>query len=304
MNSTVSDIYFSNLNFIIIKIFEPILCLGGIIGNFINILVFSNSTLKENIFSHLLALSASNFLYVLLILSRWIFRFFATESQSYIFSSYAAAFYYNYIYNIGMLFLCTSNSLLEIFILIDRLFLMKTIVRFKISCQTALLLTLIISSLASLGFIPLAEIIELNKNAYAINGTSFSKTIEGQVLYQILLIYKNVVLIMISFILYAIILVDCTKFYNKKKVLVKADKCSQKSKFIKMTIIMFGLFFIGNSSNAMVGIYSKFYRTHAFTDYMRVMNHIGIHLTTTFNIFIFYATNTKYKKIFLDLWSK
>ena len=138
-----------------------------------------------------------------------------------------------------MLFFCTSNSLLEIFILLDRLFLMKRIIRFKISYQTALLLTVIFSSWVSFGFIPLPliEIIEINKDAFTNNGTSFSKTIEGQVFYQIYFIYKNVAVI--SFILYTIISVD---------YIVKAEKCVQKTKFIKMTIIMFGLFLIGNLS--------------------------------------------------------
>ena len=97
-----------------------------------------------------------------------------------------------------MLFFCTSNSLLEIFILLDRLFLMKRIIRFKISYQTALLLTVIFSSWVSFGFIPLPliEIIEINKDAFKNNGTSFSKTIEGQVFYQI---YFTVVFINVDY---------------------------------------------------------------------------------------------------------
>ena len=242
---------------------------------------------------------------MLIIFSRWIFRFCVTETGSYIFTSYAATFYYNYIYNMGMLFFCTSNSLLEIFTLLDRLFLVKRIVRCKLSPRAVLAITLAISCLGSFAYIPLIDIVELNKSAYANRGSSFYKTSAGKVLYLILFVYKNVALVIISFILYLITSFECIKFYNKKKALAKSGrKSEQKAQFIQMTIIMFGLFLLGNVSISLVGVCSQFNQTCIFVNYLRVINHMMIHLTTTFNIFIFYKTNTRYRQVFLDLFNK
>ena len=98
----------------------PAICLFGVVTNLLNIIVFSHSELKEDIYKYMLAHSVSDFLYTFCVFFTWISR-----SRYPIASTYFAKWYEIFIFFTSLNGLGTMSALVEIAISFDRLFLIK-----------------------------------------------------------------------------------------------------------------------------------------------------------------------------------
>ena len=144
----------------------PIVCCFGFITNLINIVVFSNRQLKEEIFIYLLAYSTSNACFTFLTSFCWISRsgsFFAFSS------SYESKFYELYFFFTGIYGFGTFTALIEIVISYNRLIFTKK--EFKISPRKSLSLMLIISGLVALASISTRTIKRYQSHSLQLNVT-------------------------------------------------------------------------------------------------------------------------------------
>jgi hypothetical protein len=98
----------------------PAICLFGVVTNLLNIIVFSHSELKEDIYKYMLAYSVSDFFYTFCVFFTWISR-----SRYPIASTYFAKWYEIFIFFTSLNGLGTMSALVEIAISFDRLFLIK-----------------------------------------------------------------------------------------------------------------------------------------------------------------------------------
>ena len=296
------------LSYALITCLEPILCVAGIISNILNVIVFSNSALEEEVFTYLLALSANSLLYIFVMLSRWIFRFISTETSPFVFSNYGSAFYYWYFYSIGSTNLRLFNALIEIAISFDRLLVMKKtcLNKGRLSAKSFLMVAAAISSAASLSFIALKHI-KSNKNetVYYISNTRFGDTWCGKLIYQTLMTHNHMVLIIVMFIINALLALEVVKFFKRKTKILQIEKSTssrrgnpdQKAKFAQMTVLMFVLYFCGNIAYSLVGIDIQLNGINLLTGYLRVIAHTLVYLHIVFNTFIYYYYNKKFKNI-------
>ena len=100
----------------------PTISCFGFVTNLINILIFSNFQLKENIFTYLLAHSISNAFYTFITFFCWISR---SGSLFFLSNTYFSKFYEIYIFHVGIYGFGTLTALIDIAISLDRLFLVK-----------------------------------------------------------------------------------------------------------------------------------------------------------------------------------
>lgn len=98
----------------------PAICFFGVITNLINIVIFSHSELKEDIYKYMLAYSVSDFIYTFCVFFTWVSRSRYPHS-----STYFAKWYEIYIFFTALNGMGTMSALVEIAISFDRLFLIR-----------------------------------------------------------------------------------------------------------------------------------------------------------------------------------
>ena len=308
------------------------MCGLGVIRNIINIIVFSNEDLKEDIYSYLFFYSLSNCVYTLLTSFGWLSRsgiYFAYSS------SYESKFYEIYFFFTGLYGLGTLSAFIEIAITFDRLLLMKQIkLKTKLPPRLIVLLMLIVSMLVSSIYSTIREIkptvaskTKLNQTittvTYAIIFNEFGSSLDGQLLYLIITVLRNIGTIFLLGVLNILLTIEIQKFYNRKMHLLKSnlpttmatdleeDKKLKKQEisnshanYAKMTLFLFIIYVTGNIMNAVIGVCFIYYSTHGFFSYALAFGDFPQFLSYGVNIFIYYNFNSRYKKIFLQYMSR
>ena len=312
----------------------PTVCGFGFFTNIINIVIFSNSELKEDIYTYLLAHSISNFLYTMLTFFCWLSRSGSLFAYS---SSYQSKFYEIYFYFTGLNGFGTLSALIEIAISIDRLLLMKRIkiTQVRIPPWFIIAVMAIVSALVSSVYSIIRGIKQTSTlNVYMVVFNQFGNSVQGKLLYTIVTVLKNIGTILILVLVNCLLTIEIKKFYDKKKMLLnlgpakssiqnsqttftyvdgrKKEKEKTKTSenkeithsqknFAKMTIYMFVIYLTGNITNAVLGICFIYYSTSSFFSYLLAFGNFPQFLSYGLNIFIYYNFNGRFKKLFLCL---
>ena len=325
-SSKLMDPGFVALKFALFTCLQPIICLCGLATNTVNIIVFSSAELKEDIFVYFLALSVSDQLYIFNTFISWavgdIFKVSYTHS-------YSGAFYLYFIYTAVLISFSTVSSLIQIVISLDQLLIMS-----KNACLLKLpklppkhVLALICggSAFVCLMFILMGEVRLCKADlTYQYGLNQFGQSPAGASLYVVFIILKSIVVILVLLAINLVLGVEVKRFYDRKKCLLpnaakashEPDSTSQhtpphkesrpnrqaslshKAKFARMTVIMFGLYFIGNIGYAVVGMLKAFFNQELFAEFLLVVSVTLIYFPATFNMIIYYKFNSRFRAIF------
>ena len=297
----------------------PIVCCFGFIANLINIVIFSNPQLKEEIFTYLLAYSASNACFTFVTSFCWISRsgsFFAFSS------SYESKFYELYLFFTGIYGFGTFTALIELVISYNRLISTKKM--FKMSPTKSLSLMLVISGLVALASISTRTIkrdqshsLQFNVTntqcTYEIDYSSFGASFQGKFLYGSILIFKNIITLVVLAAVNVKISIQLRQFYaqksrffrtksnpliEKQSVTMSLKRTQSQYNISKMTLCMFLVYLTCNLTNAVVGFCFLFYSDRHFFAYLIAFADLPQFLGYGVNIFIYYNFNLRYKKVF------
>lgn len=212
----------------------PAVCLFGVFTNLINIIVLSNSKLKENVYVYMLAYSVSDFFYTFFVFFSWVSR-----SQLPLATTYIAKWYEIYVFFTALNGLGTMSGLIEIAISFDRLFLVKKTCLFsrKISPKVMIALMFIISALTATVYCLPRSIKEIEteyynpeknvtytEKAFIIYFNSFGTSLDGRVLYVVVTVIKNIGTILIMIIVNTFLVIEMGKYYKKKSNLLKKNQ--------------------------------------------------------------------------------
>ena len=312
----------------------PTVCGLGFLANIINIVIFSNSELKEDIYTYLLAHSISNCLYTILTFFCWLSRSGSLFAYS---SSYESKFYEIYFFFTGLNGFGTLSALIEIAISFDRLLLMKRvkITQVRMPPWFVIAVMVIVSALVSSVYSVIRAVKQTSSlSVYVVVFNQFGNSVQGKLLYTIVTVLKNIGPILILFVVNCMLTIEIKKFYDKKKMLLNLGAAkssvqnsqttftyidgrkqekekSQKSElkdithsqknFAKMTIYMFVIYLTGNITNAVLGICFIYYSTSSFFSYLLAFGNLPQFLSYGVNIFIYYNFNGRFKKLLLSL---
>ena len=288
----------------------------GVVTNLINIIIFSNSKLKENIYTYLLTYSMSNFCFSLITSLCWVSR------SGFIFplsGSYASKFYETYFLFTGLNGFGILSALIEIAISFDRLLLIK-----KKKLLVPPILVLVGMAIVSTSFATIYGFVRTIKQNQLANGSSsmptysivyneFGASFAGQFLYITMIIFKNVILLISLTIINCVLAYEMKKFYDHKKKISSMPSAAEqdnnpnknaKANFYKMIILMFIVYLTGSIPNTLASFCFMYYSTKPFTSYVVAFGNFFQFLSYGINIFAYYNFNSRYKKICISYLKK
>ena len=176
-------------------------------------------------------------------------------------------------------------------------------------------------SVVSVGMLTIKE----KCQGYTIDYNEFGNFFLGIIIFVLLGVVKNIVLIIILFIINLILAGEVKKFYERKKQFFKpfissqtssiatgstnspqqaVEQSVQRAKFAKMTVILFVLYFISNIPYAVLSVCRRFYPDQDIAAYLTMISCTVVYIPAALNMFIHYQFNSKYKKIFLKLFAR